>query len=127
MSSLEVLLRHKDEIAVKDYHSWGYRVFVLDSKLQSSQGIGTAKLDTRACAGVYLGHSLVHAGNITLVLNLQTRHMSPQYHWIFDDEFTTVPYLNLDNAPPNWASLVDHSSESATAESFNIESTCYML
>eukprot|EP00957_Ditylum_brightwellii_P067176 5098735-Ditylum_brightwellii.AAC.1 len=35
MSPLEVLLGHKEEIAVEDYHSWGCQIFDLDSKLQS--------------------------------------------------------------------------------------------
>eukprot|EP00957_Ditylum_brightwellii_P141676 10793520-Ditylum_brightwellii.AAC.2 len=51
--------------------------------------------------GVYLGHSPVHAGNVALALNLQTVHVSPQYHVGFDDEFTTVPYLQSDEEPPN--------------------------
>eukprot|EP00957_Ditylum_brightwellii_P047983 3644099-Ditylum_brightwellii.AAC.1 len=52
MSPLEVLLGHKEEIAVKDYHSWGCPIFVLDSKLQSGQEIGPPKWDPRAQAGV---------------------------------------------------------------------------
>eukprot|EP00957_Ditylum_brightwellii_P059833 4541964-Ditylum_brightwellii.AAC.1 len=80
MSPLEVLLGHKEEISVEDYHSWGCPIFVLDSRLQSGQGIGPPKWDPRAQAGVYLGHSPVHAGNVALVLNLKTGHVSPQYH-----------------------------------------------
>eukprot|EP00957_Ditylum_brightwellii_P031191 2363886-Ditylum_brightwellii.AAC.1 len=53
MSPLEVLRGHKEEIAVEDYHSWGCPIFVLDSRLQSGQGIGPPKWDPRAQAGVY--------------------------------------------------------------------------
>eukprot|EP00957_Ditylum_brightwellii_P006011 455806-Ditylum_brightwellii.AAC.1 len=123
MSLLEVLLGHKEEITVKDYHTWGCLVLVLDGKLQPCQGNGPPKLDPRTHAGVYISHSHVHNGNVALVLNLQTGHVSPQYHLVFDDKFTTFPYLNLDKAPPNWISLVDHHSESTTAESFNIAFT----
>eukprot|EP00957_Ditylum_brightwellii_P185742 14141543-Ditylum_brightwellii.AAC.1 len=48
MSPLEVLLGHKEEIVGEDYHSWGCAIFVLDSKLQSGQGIGPPKWDPRA-------------------------------------------------------------------------------
>ena len=33
---------------------------------------------------------------------------------IFDDEFTTVPYLESDSAPPNWPHLVSSCTEKAT-------------
>eukprot|EP00957_Ditylum_brightwellii_P125563 9571122-Ditylum_brightwellii.AAC.1 len=80
MSPLEVLLYHREEIAIEDYHTWGCPIFVLDIKLQSGQGIGPPKWDPRAQTGVFLGHSPVHAVNVALVLNLQTGHVSPQYH-----------------------------------------------
>jgi hypothetical protein len=40
--------------------------------------------------GVYIGHSLVHAGNVPVIYNPVTTHISPQYHVVFDDQFTTV-------------------------------------
>eukprot|EP00957_Ditylum_brightwellii_P024644 1862581-Ditylum_brightwellii.AAC.1 len=70
MLPLEVLLGHKEEIAIEDYHTWGCPIFILDSRLQSGQGIGPPKWDPRARAGVYLRHSPVHAGNVALALNL---------------------------------------------------------
>eukprot|EP00957_Ditylum_brightwellii_P045607 3458993-Ditylum_brightwellii.AAC.1 len=125
MLPTEVLLGHREEISVNDCHSWGRPIFILDSKLQSGQGIGLPKWDPRAQARVYPGHSLVHAGNVALVLNLQSGHVSPQYHMVFDDEFTTVPYINSTKAPPNWSSLVKHHSECATTESYTIASMRY--
>eukprot|EP00957_Ditylum_brightwellii_P176257 13420698-Ditylum_brightwellii.AAC.1 len=101
MSPLEVLLGHKEEITAEDYHSWGCLIFALDSRLQSRQGIVPPKWDPRAQAGVYLGHSPIYACSVALVLNLKTGHESPQYRVVFDEKFTTVPYLNSDNAPPN--------------------------
>eukprot|EP00957_Ditylum_brightwellii_P094757 7215906-Ditylum_brightwellii.AAC.1 len=53
------------------------------------------ELDLQSRAGVCLGHSPCHAGIVALVLNLQTGHMSLQCHLVFDDEFTTVPYIDL--------------------------------
>jgi len=37
-----------------------------------------------------VGHSLQHAGNVPLVYNPATTHVSPQYHVTFDDSFSTV-------------------------------------
>ena len=103
----------------------GCPVFVLDSALQSNKGIGPPKWDPRARTGIYLGHAPTHAGNMALVLNLQTGHVSPQYHIVFDDEFTTVPYLQSTEAPPNWEYLVANHTEKATDEAFSIASTWY--
>ena len=38
----------------------------------------------------FLGLSKKHAASIPLVLNLTLLHISPQFHVIFDDWFTTV-------------------------------------
>eukprot|EP00957_Ditylum_brightwellii_P119555 9122198-Ditylum_brightwellii.AAC.1 len=114
-----------EELVADDFHTWGCLDFVLDATLQNSTGIGQPKWDPRSRAGVYLGHSPVYVGNVALVLNLQTGHMSPQYHIIFDDEFITVPYLDSDEPPPNWTDLIKNHTESATEEAFNIVSSWY--
>ena len=40
-----------------------------------------------------MGHSPCHAGVVTLVLNPTTGHISPQYHNVFGDTFSTVPHI----------------------------------
>jgi hypothetical protein len=40
------------------------------------------------------------------VLNPRTGHISPQFHVVFDDDFTTVAYLCKMVVPPHWAELV---------------------
>ena len=57
---------------------------------------------------------------MALVLNLRTGLTSPQYHVVFDEEFTTVPYLTSDTAPPNWPHLVNKSSESVLQQQDNV-------
>ena len=47
-------------------------------------------------------------------MNLRTGLVSPQFHVVFDDEFSTVPYLYNEATPPNWGKLVEHCSEHAT-------------
>jgi hypothetical protein len=48
---------------------------------------------------------------VVLVLNPRTGHISPQFHVVFDDDFTTVPYLRKMEVPPHWAELVRSSAE----------------
>ena len=78
------------------------------------------KWDPRARVGVYLGHSPCHAGNVALILNLQTGHISPQFHVTFDEGFSTVESLRADTEPDNWENLVLNHSESATDEDFKL-------
>ena len=54
---------------------------------------------------VYLGHSPDHATNAPLVLNTRTGLVSPQYHVVFDDDFTTTKSLKTDTLPTNWKVL----------------------
>jgi hypothetical protein len=50
--------------------------------------------------GLYVGHSPSHAANVALIFNPRTGHISLQFHVIFDDDFTTVPYLCTATIPP---------------------------
>jgi hypothetical protein len=70
--------------------------------------------------GVYLGHSPFHAGSVTLVFNPKTARVSPQYHVIFDDDFTTVTFMEGGEAPPNWEELSCLSAESAKDKSVDL-------
>ncbi len=76
--------------------------------------------------GIYVGRSQHHAGNVALVLNPKTGLVSPQFHVVFDDDFTTVPHLRKGTVPPNWADLVRHSSEKTTSEFFDLTKTWFM-
>ena len=65
----------------------------------------------RSHKGIFVGFSPVHSSDVPLVLNLRTGHISPQYHVVYDDEFSTVPYLAGTTVPPNWEILLNTSSE----------------
>ena len=77
------------------------------------------KWDARSRLGIYLGHSPCHAGSVALVLNLKTLHISPQFHIVFDDNFTTVPHLLENEIPPNWKELVE-KAESSDVEDYDL-------
>ncbi len=72
--------------------------------------------------GIYVGRSPNHAGSVALVLNPKTGLVSPQYHVIFDDNFTTVLHLCNDTVPENWAKLVARSLE-MTDEFYDLTKT----
>ena len=109
-----------DDIPVKIFHTLFCPIYVLDSRLQNAGGAGPPKWEPRSRIGVYLGHSPFHAGSVALVLNPTTGRVSPQYHVVFDDDFTTVPYMEAGTIPPNWEDLVTYSAEKATTTDFEM-------
>ena len=104
---------------IGDQHPWGCSVYVLESKLQSDPK-GFPKWELRSRLGIHLGHSPAHACSVALVLNPSTGHMSPQYHLVFDDEFTTVRHMCEKTVPPNWREFMETSSFSFTEEQFSL-------
>ena len=60
---------------------------------------------------------------VALVFNPRTLHVSPQYHVVFDDEFTTVPYLRSGTIPPEWTQLCKQSMPFATESDFDLATT----
>lgn len=53
-------------------------------------------------------------------MNSTTSHVTPQFHVVFDDGFTTISYLNKKDvpAPINWTDLFHHYSECYEASDF---------
>ena len=56
--------------------------------------------------GINLGLSPAHALNVALVLISMSGHVSPQFHVVQDDEFSTVIFMRISYVPPQWAKLV---------------------
>ena len=90
---------------LRHFHAFGCPTYVLDNALQSGQG--SPKWKQRSRLGVYLGPLPSHARSLTLVLNLRTGHVSPQFHLKFDDFFETVQdkSTDLDAPEPEWKYL----------------------
>jgi hypothetical protein len=107
-----------EHIPVKTFHTLFCPVYVLDSRSQSAGGPGPPKWEPRSRIGVYLGHSPFHASSMALVFNPKTGQVMPQYHVVFDDIFSTVPYMDAGTVPPHWEDLLKHSSKKATDEEF---------
>ena len=107
---------------LKNEHPLFCPVFVLDKKLQGGIG-GIPKWNPRSNAGVYLGHSPDHASNVALVLNLTTGLVSPQYHVVFDDDFSTVDFIRSKKEPTNWEALCQYHTEDYRMHAMPEEST----
>jgi hypothetical protein len=60
--------------------------------------------------GIYVGRLPPHASNVALILNPCMGHVFPHFHVVYDDDFTTVPYLRTATVPPHWAELIRASS-----------------
>ena len=95
------------------FHTFVCPCFVLDARLQYELSTCT-KWDPRSLLGIYVGHSPTHAGTVALFINPKTGHVSNQFHIIFDDLFTIVPFMKKIQIPPNWAELVEKSRELVT-------------
>ena len=88
VSPIEKFAQVEVKPKLKHFHTFAAPVFVLDNKLQANQAL--QKWESRARIGLYLGPSPRHSRSISLVLNLRTGMVSPQYHVRFDDLFETV-------------------------------------
>jgi hypothetical protein len=96
-------------ISLSNFHTFGCPCYVLDHCLQSGAG-KIPKWEPRARMGIYVGRSPSHAANVSMILNPRTGHISPQFHVVHDDDFTTMPYLRTATVPPHWAALVAAST-----------------
>jgi hypothetical protein len=67
---------------------WGCPSFVLDPRLQDRGKI--PKWNHRARRGQFMGFSPQHSSTVARVLNPVTGSITPQYHVVLDEKFTTV-------------------------------------
>ena len=54
-----------------------------------------------------MGFSSVHSSDVPLILNLSIGHISPQFHVVFYDDFSTVPSISSDSEPPPFWNIID--------------------
>ncbi len=74
--------------SMRDKHTFGCPMYVLDNDLQSGKRIG--KWRTRARMAIYIGPSVDHAQNVGLALSLTTGLVSPVFHAKYDELFETL-------------------------------------
>lgn len=107
LSPEEIFSRQKSQSdSLVDFHTFGCPVFILDPTLQ--QGHKIPKWQLRARQAVYLGYSPRHAQTVPIVLNLHTGLCSPQYHVVFNNNFTTTQAVQQNEMPSNWEQFKEH-------------------
>jgi hypothetical protein len=79
--------------SLNDFRIFGCPVYVLHKRLQDSDNL--SKWKTRSWRRVYIGPSTCHAHNIPLTYNPATTHLSPQFHIVYDEGFTSVSSIPL--------------------------------
>jgi len=126
LTPLEIFSGTKGNSTLSNIHHFGCPIFVLDPSLHQNNKIPTWKPIPRV--GVYLGYSPHHASTIPLVYSPTIELVSPQYHVIFDDKFTTVNCLHTNNIPTHWpylfnTSAISHVDNDFTKTSFYQSST----
>jgi hypothetical protein len=89
----------------KHFHCFGCPVYVLSDKMQ--RGGKGSKWEERARVGIHLGNSPVHARNVSLVLNVETGLVSPQFHVKYDDFLETT--RNTTHFNIRWQSRIGFS------------------
>jgi hypothetical protein len=108
---------------MEDFHVFRSPVYVPDKRLQDGDSLPRWKV--RSWLGIYVGQSLIHAGNVPIVYNPITTHISPQFHLVFDDQFMSITrnangipetfFQNLfDKASWTYASDMDAELEDST-------------
>ena len=69
--------------------------------------------------GVCLGKSPEHTGNVSLVLDLVTNFVSPQFYLVHDDDFTSVLRKKVVMLPPDWNTLFKTNDKISPDELIN--------
>ena len=92
LSAIEIWSRSKFEPlseTLSNFHVWVRPTYVLEPKYQKP-GLDITKWDLSSQRGVNMGFSKINSTQVGLVLNFLTGSISPQYHVLFDDLFSTV-------------------------------------
>ena len=99
-------------------HVWGCPSYVLEADLQTS-GKSIPKWSKRSRLGQFLGFSKEHSTTVGLIRNVTTGRISPQYHVVFDDYFSTVSTtfqdpvdsLNQTFSSTEWMNILQNGDE----------------
>ena len=116
MTMIKLFTGLKDDssdLTLSNLRVWGCPSWILDPRLQDGHKL--PKFSRRSRCGMYLGSSSKHADTIGRILNLQTGHVSPQFHVIYDERFSTaVGTINRDTILDQemWDGLLEYDGYS---------------
>ena len=94
---------------LKQTHVWGCPMYVLKPTIQDDRKL--PKWQPKSRQGAFLGFLDSHLTIIGLIKNLHTVSVSPQYHVVYNDLFTTVTNSGEDGIPvqqqsKHWENLI---------------------
>jgi hypothetical protein len=92
--------RHLQRVRV-----FGCPVYVLHPTLQDAKKL--PKWQRKSWRGIFLGFSPHHSTNVSLVLNPVTGSITPQYHVVFDEKFSTTVSTVTEDSPTSAVYLWD--------------------
>ena len=94
---------------IKHFLVWGScPCYVLDPTLQNGHKL--PRWQPKSRRAIFMGISPSHSSNVPLVLNLKTGTISPQFHVVLDDYFTTVMSISDSDDPPGHWEILFHES-----------------
>jgi hypothetical protein len=80
---------HWEQHQFHDFHVWDCSVYVLDKTIADGKKIPHWK--PHSTSGIFMGFSPdQHASTVPLVLNPESRAVTPQFNVVFDDWFATI-------------------------------------
>lgn len=82
---------------------FGCPAYVLDPRLQDGKKI--PKWEPRSRKGQFLGFSKTHASTVGLIRNTRTGYISPQFHIVYDETYSTVASDNTIDLSEQWIDL----------------------
>jgi hypothetical protein len=85
------------EPKLMNQHHFGCPVYVLKKELQDRKK--AQKWTDRTRIGINIGYSPRHAHSVSLILNLETGLVSPQFHCLYDDMFETTTGTQARSVP----------------------------
>ena len=77
----------ESDLVMRHFHTFGCPAYVQDSELQAGQKWSKHKWEDQAKVSINLGLSPRHGRYIPLLLNTQTRMITPQFHVRFNNAF----------------------------------------
>ena len=106
----ELFLRTKSShVDINRARIWGSPLYILDPKLQNGEHI--PKWNKRSEVGSFMGFSPHHSSTVSLALNTTTSSVTPQFHVVHDELFTTVVNHGLEHLDELWNELCSISRE----------------
>ena len=89
LSPMEIFTGSKVDCTIlRRARVWGCSSYVLDPKLQDGKKL--PKWSRRSRQGQFLGFSPQHSSLVGMIRNLDTGHISPQFHVVYDELFLSV-------------------------------------